>query len=310
MICYNQENYIRTALDSLLCEKVKPYEIIVGDDYSTDKTRQILEEYRVKYPEIIKLILNERNLGIFSNLNNLISRVTGDVISFLSGDDWYKPNLLEKMDNKIIELKLNPNTTSFILLPSTVVHHKDGSEQLLSNDVDIIKRYSAVNLIFQNKLQTRHVGLSRKLFNSWPLFPSDSEEIGPWADRLHHILFAQHIDQMVFMDAEGPVYRLGVGIASRTSLVELNDSYYRALLHIRKHYLSGSLKLNILDAKYLEYIIACWSISQSFRFRNIFQILIISVKILKINLSSSDFILKEFELMLRRIAANIKYKFI
>ena len=46
MICYNQEQYIRQALDSVLCEQIKPYEIIIGDDFSTDGTRKILREYK------------------------------------------------------------------------------------------------------------------------------------------------------------------------------------------------------------------------------------------------------------------------
>ena len=101
MICYNQEEYIRTALDSVLNEQVKPHEIVIGDDFSTDGTRAILEEYQAKYPEIIKLVLNEKNLGLFANFNNVAPKATGDVISILSGDDWYKSNLLENMNKKI-----------------------------------------------------------------------------------------------------------------------------------------------------------------------------------------------------------------
>ena len=47
MICYNQELFIRRALDSLLSEQVKPYEIIIGDDFSSDQTRKILREYNL-----------------------------------------------------------------------------------------------------------------------------------------------------------------------------------------------------------------------------------------------------------------------
>lgn len=265
-----------------------------------------MEEYRIKYPEIIKLILNERNLGIFANLNNVTSRATGNVISFLSGDDWYKPKLLENMNKRIVELDLNPNALSFILMPHTVIHQQDGSEQSLRNDSSIFKRYSAVGLIFRDKFQSRHVGLSRALFDAWPMFANDSEEIGPWADRVHHIMLAQHIEKFVEMDFDGPVYRIGVGIASRTGGEELNRSFYRALLRIQTHYLKGELRLNALDAKYLEFLLACWSVSQKFSVLKFFRVVKTTLRVLKTDFSEMGHIVKELNHMLRRIASHGK----
>jgi len=109
------------------------------------------------------MILNESNLGIFANLNNLTFRANEYIISFLSGDDWYKPKLLEKMNQRIFELSLNPNLSNFILLPHTVIHQQDGSEQSLRNDSNIFHRYSAVSLIFRNEFHSQYVGLSRAL---------------------------------------------------------------------------------------------------------------------------------------------------
>jgi len=307
MICYNHEQYIRTALDSVLCEQIKPYEIIIGDDFSTDQTREIIEEYRIKYPKIIKPILNERNLGIFANVNNVIFRATGNIISLLSGDDWYKPKLLENMNQRIVELNLNPNSSKFILMPHTVIHQQDGSEQLLRNDPNIFRRYSAVGLIFRNEFQSRNVGLSRAIYDTWPKY---SEDIGPWADRVHHIMFAQHIDKLVEMDFDGPVYRIGVGIATRTRREELNRSFFRALLRIQEHYIKGELKLNVLDRNYLEYLLACWSVSQQFSFRKFILVFKNAFRLLNMDFSGRTHLAKEFIYMLRRIASNYKHKLI
>lgn len=252
MICYNQEEYIKVALDSVLCEEVKPDEIIVGDDASTDGTQRILEEYRVRYPEIIKLVFNKNNMGIFANLTNVSPNATGDMIHFLSGDDWYKPGLLQNMNKTIHELGLDPKITRFILLPHVVLHYLDGSEVLIKNDPKELEKYSPVGAVLRDVVHTRQIGFSRALFNMWPLFSEDSEIIGPWADRVQHVMFAQHIDKQIVMDCEGAVYRVGVGVASKTRREALERSYYNALVKIHSNYSHGELALSLVDLKYLE----------------------------------------------------------
>ena len=63
MTTYNHEKYVRQALDSVLKQKTDySYEILIGDDVSTDGTRLILKEYEEKYPEIIKVFYREENM--------------------------------------------------------------------------------------------------------------------------------------------------------------------------------------------------------------------------------------------------------
>ena len=57
LITYNHSKYVRQALDGIFMQKVDfPIEVIIADDCSTDSTRNIILEYKEKYPEIIKLI--------------------------------------------------------------------------------------------------------------------------------------------------------------------------------------------------------------------------------------------------------------
>ena len=59
---YNHVNYIAQALDSLVCQKTNfPFEIIIHDDASIDGTREIIEKYEKKYPNIIKAIYQNEN---------------------------------------------------------------------------------------------------------------------------------------------------------------------------------------------------------------------------------------------------------
>lgn len=90
VITYNQEAYIKQALDSILMQKANfPFEIIVSDDASTDTTQEILKLYQQKYPEIIKVILHEKNLGGRKNLLSTLSLCTGKYVAFLDGDDYW-----------------------------------------------------------------------------------------------------------------------------------------------------------------------------------------------------------------------------
>jgi len=96
---YNLEKYVKQALDSVLMQQTNfDYKIVVADDFSKDGTKQILENYKNKYPDVIELILNEKNLGSLANSNQIFSNVKSEYFIFLDGDDyWINPDMLQKM---------------------------------------------------------------------------------------------------------------------------------------------------------------------------------------------------------------------
>jgi glycosyltransferase involved in cell wall biosynthesis len=90
LITYNHVNFIRQAIDGVLMQKVDfEWELIIADDYSTDGTREILIEYQIKYPELIKLILQDKNVGAAQNWIDLMSAPTSEYIAYLEGDDYW-----------------------------------------------------------------------------------------------------------------------------------------------------------------------------------------------------------------------------
>ena len=61
-MAYNHEPYIRDTLEGFVMQKTDfPYEVIITDDASTDKTAEIIKEYEIKYPDIIKPIYHKEN---------------------------------------------------------------------------------------------------------------------------------------------------------------------------------------------------------------------------------------------------------
>lgn len=90
VLTYNQEDTISRALDSVLAQKTRySYEIILGDDCSTDGTRAICEEYSVRYPEIVRLMDAHSNYGVVKHFGEAMKQCTGRYIMGCSGDDWW-----------------------------------------------------------------------------------------------------------------------------------------------------------------------------------------------------------------------------
>jgi glycosyltransferase involved in cell wall biosynthesis len=98
IVTYNHERYISKALNGVLSQNTKfEYEIVVGDDCSTDNTSSILVDYQKRHPDRLRLLLNEKNIGGEENIKNIKKACKGEYIAFLDGDDyWTSPDKLQK----------------------------------------------------------------------------------------------------------------------------------------------------------------------------------------------------------------------
>ena len=94
MPTYNQEHLITEAIESVLAQDYSDWELIIGDDCSTDKTYQIAKQFQLKYPDKIYLTRNANNLGITKNFNNILKKCSGKYVAFFAGDDIFLPNKL------------------------------------------------------------------------------------------------------------------------------------------------------------------------------------------------------------------------
>lgn len=100
-LTYNQEKYIRQTLDGFLMQECDfKYEIIIHDDASTDNTPNIIKEYELKYPDIIKPIYqseNQYSKGVSISTDIVYSLVKGRYVALCEGDDyWIDSSKLQK----------------------------------------------------------------------------------------------------------------------------------------------------------------------------------------------------------------------
>ncbi len=99
VITYNHEPYIAQAIEGILTQEADfDYEIVIGEDCSTDRTREIVLDYQARYPEKIRTILPERNLGQggMRMLVETLRDLRGEYVARMDGDDyWTSPHKLQ-----------------------------------------------------------------------------------------------------------------------------------------------------------------------------------------------------------------------
>ena len=96
MATFNCEDTLCTAIESIIKQTYKNWELVICDDCSTDRTWNILQEYKVKYPEKITLIRNDVNSKLPYSLNQCLKYSKGEYVARMDADDISLPERLEK----------------------------------------------------------------------------------------------------------------------------------------------------------------------------------------------------------------------
>ena len=100
---FNGERYLPEQLDSILRQTCQPYEVVVGDDGSSDGTLKILEKFVAQCAFPVRVIRNEVNLHFTGNFMNIASECTGDYVVFCDQDDVWADTKLAELDASIRE---------------------------------------------------------------------------------------------------------------------------------------------------------------------------------------------------------------
>jgi glycosyltransferase involved in cell wall biosynthesis len=103
MPCYNAEKYFKEAIESVINQTYKNLEIVLVDDGSTDGTSELLNKYAEKVPQI-KIISNEKNLGLIASLNKGVAASKGEYIARMDADDISVSDRVEKIMNVFFQM--------------------------------------------------------------------------------------------------------------------------------------------------------------------------------------------------------------
>lgn len=96
MASFNGERFIRDQLDSLAAQTLLPYELIVTDDGSSDRTLEIIEVFAVTAPFPVFIFRNSRRLGYGANFLSAVRYCRGELVAFCDQDDVWMPEKIER----------------------------------------------------------------------------------------------------------------------------------------------------------------------------------------------------------------------
>lgn len=194
---YQHGKYIKQCIEGVLSQKTDfPIEFIIGEDFSTDGTREIVMEYAKKYPNIIRVITADYNVGMKANGFRCIREMRGKYIALCEGDDyWTDPNKLQKQ----VDFLEKHKDYSFCFHQVKVTYENNEKDDFIFPDVDDISWYTHGELLKTNYIPTNSI-LYRN--NKVLDFPDDIAP-GDWYLHLYNAQFGK----IKFMKKVMSVYR-------------------------------------------------------------------------------------------------------
>jgi glycosyltransferase involved in cell wall biosynthesis len=178
MLTYNHRAYIAEAIESVVGQRCAfEFELLIGDDCSTDGTLEICKAYQRKHPHIVRLVSGRENVGATRNSYRLVCRARGRYVAFCEGDDFW--TLQDGLARRVELLERHPEA-SLCFANTQVILHEDRAragahlyfrrppaEQLrfeLDDAVNICERYSHYSALLVRRHLMRHpVWLARTI---------------------------------------------------------------------------------------------------------------------------------------------------
>lgn len=204
IITYNHVAYISQCLDSVLEQKTTfPFEVVIGEDCSTDNTRKIIETYRQKYPEKILLITSDHNVGMQPNAIRTLNTCRGKYIALCEGDDYWTDSF--KLQKQVTVLDNHPEWS--ICFHNVERHYQNKTRKPTRFNPPTKKKiYNLEDLLKGNFIHTSSVMYRNKLFGEFPVWYYNVA-VGDWP---LFILNAQYGD-IGYINEIMSVYRIHEG---------------------------------------------------------------------------------------------------
>lgn len=150
---YNVKEYLSQCLDSILNQNFDDYEIICINDCTPDDSQAVLDEYKAKFSEKIKIIINERNLGLGLTRNRGIESAAGEYIMFIDSDDYIKNDYIQKYYECATKTKVDAVIGGYIRVSNgkEIVHSiSDNIWATLTYGISCAKMYKREFLLKNN----------------------------------------------------------------------------------------------------------------------------------------------------------------
>jgi glycosyltransferase involved in cell wall biosynthesis len=187
VITYNHERFIAQALESVLMQKVNfEFEVVISEDRSTDRTRQIVTEFARSNPSKIRLLLSQYNLHSNEVVVRAIQASQGQYVALLDGDDYWTS--ADKLQKQVDFLDNHPECS--VCFHNAQVVHEDGSRSPWNWTSANQKEFSTLEDIWMDNFIAACSTMFRK--GLIITFPQWFNSLFPITDWPLHILNAEH----------------------------------------------------------------------------------------------------------------------
>lgn len=238
---FQHERYIGRALEGVLEQRGVSFELLVGDDFSSDGTRAVVERYARDHPESMRTFLPDRNLGQGGSalFGALLDRARGEFVAGLDGDDyWTEP---DKLRQQVAHMDAHPGCA--MCFHDVICRHEAGSQP----DSRFTGSGPGRRIGLPELLEGCQIGSCAPLFRREAIHPLPDWYFDlPWGDAPLYVLAAAHGTIDYLPEAMG-VYRIhGGGMyrgLPRVRALELQTSYYSRLRVPPEHQVQLQRKL-------------------------------------------------------------------
>jgi glycosyltransferase involved in cell wall biosynthesis len=256
MITYNHVHHITQAIEGVLSQKTSfPFELIIGEDCSIDGTGDLVFSYQNKYPNIIRVITSDRNVGMMRNFCRVTEACKGKYIAFCEGDDyWTDPCKLRK---QVDFLEQNPDyamvhTDSAVLMQGSGKFYKSSNKRLKGLPKEIPSGF-----IYDFLLMADVVGIGTLTVLARRSVVMDAQrEIGlaeaSWkmGDYPLWLEIAKH-HKIKYIDETTAVYRYLDNSASHSKDKQRNFEFRKDVFDVRFHFIKkyGAAPATVMSLK-------------------------------------------------------------
>lgn len=278
MITYNQENVIDRTIASLLKQKDYIYEICISDDHSIDNTWTILENYKLKYPDLFKIHQNTSNLGIFENTEYVWTMPSGDLVYDLAGDDCVGDNWFKTIINFIEDNKIDYKNELFCIYGDYQCIYPN-MDSITHRNNSIAVNSNALKLALRGLLCNRSACYSINILKKFKKCSKGRSHIAEEAQDRQLQLFTT---KNYYISSVGNIYYSLIGVSSR-----IDDKIFEERQLIRPYAISFLKDQGAsLDSKDMMYSLVYLPIYNKLKYK--FKILL-GVKVILYYLLSFDF---------------------
>lgn len=137
-LVYNHEKYIEKTIESIVSQQTNfKFQFYISDDCSTDKSREIIDKYYKKYPDIIKPIYSEKNKGSMKNFMETLNMVNTKYLAICDGDDYWTDN--DKLQKQVDFLENNKEYNICFHKTNMFFENKKNKKEILpKEDIDTL----------------------------------------------------------------------------------------------------------------------------------------------------------------------------